>query len=228
MRLDVLFESVERAAVPVSVVSILKHLAAAGRRIASTGPRVLPIVPVVTTIVVAVMILGGAPGWSQTGPPSPQLQRLSPQEAARFQQIITGVIQNPNYLTPSVHGEFWRILRKMGASPAEVKAVRERMTGMLTVYYPLFWQDALTSLRNRRPYKSPQRQQYEKKLLAQRLITRSMVNSNDAMMANIASGNPIVVQGKSIPLNQQAIEASLRNLQVTVARVDRLFTPGPR
>jgi hypothetical protein len=154
--------------------------------------------------------------------------RLSAQDTNRLKQIVTGVVQNPSYLTPAVHGEFWRILAKAGATPAQVKAVRESMTGLRTVYYPLFWQDALMSLRSRQPHKSAQRQQYENRLLAQRLITKDMVRANDSLITNIASGKPIVVQGKSISLSEPAIQTSLRNFQETARRVDRLFTPGQR
>jgi len=185
-------------------------------------------IPPVTVMAVAIMMLGGVPGWAQTGAPPPQLKGLSAQDVARFKQIVAGVIQNPSYLTPAVHGEFWRILARTGAKPAQMNAVRESMTGLLTVYYPVFWQDALMSLRSRQPHKSPQRLQYENRLLAQRLITQNMVRTNDSLMANIASGKPIVVQGKSMSINEPAIQASLRNFQETARRVDRLFTPGQR
>lgn len=229
MRVDELFESVDGATGLVSADPISNHVATTGLRIAVTRSRVR-MIPVVMVMAIAVMILGGKPGWAQTGAaaPAPQMKGMSGQDVARFKQIITGVIQNPSYLTPAVHGEFWRILTKTGATPAQLNAVRESMTGLLTVYYPLFWQDALMSLRNRQPYKSPQRQQYENRLLAQRLITPDMIRTNDSLLANIAAGRPIVVQGKSMSVNEPAIQASLRSFQDTARRVDQLFTPGRR
>ena len=81
-------------------------------------------------------------------------------------------MRDPNFLKPSVHNEFWHLMKKTGASSNQVKALQEMMTGKLTIYYPLYWQDALTSLQKGRSYKSVQRQEYENKMLRQRMITR--------------------------------------------------------
>ncbi|MDQ7784462.1 MAG: hypothetical protein RDU20_16370 [Desulfomonilaceae bacterium] len=228
MRPGVSFELPAKIAAVVSTVVVSKYRAAAIRTIAPAGSYSVRLIPVLATVLAAMIISGGGPVRAQTGAQSPQLKGLSAQEASRFKQIITGVIQNPNYLTPAVHDEFWRTLAKTRATPAQVRSVRESMTGMLTVYYPMFWQDALVSLRNRRPYKSPQRQQYENKLLSQRIVTSTMISANDSLMANIASGKPIVRQGQSIVLNEQMIQASLQSVQEAARRVDRLFTPGQR
>ncbi len=224
----VLCESVAKTEVFVSIVRIRKHLAAAFIRAVFFGPSLMRLIALAATLAAAAVLLGSEPGWSQNRAPAPQPMRLSAQDVARFKEIIHGVIQNPTYLTPAVHGEFWRILAKTGATPKQVSNMRERMTGMLTVYFPMFWQDALTSLRNRRPYKSAQRQQYENKLLAQRIISKKMIKANDSLIANIASGKPIVHQGRNVLPNEQAIQASLSSAQEIAKRVDWLFTPVRR
>ena len=40
------------------------------------------------------------------------LDRLSPTEKTRLREILLGVIQDPNYMTPKVHAQFWAILDK--------------------------------------------------------------------------------------------------------------------
>ncbi|MFH1115405.1 MAG: hypothetical protein V1792_15970 [Pseudomonadota bacterium] len=224
----VLCGSQAKAGILVSRARVRKHPAVEVIEAFSGGPRIIRLILLTAALTAAAVLLGGEPARSQTRAPSPQLKGLSAQDVARFKQIIHGVIHNPGNLTPAVHGEFWRILAKTGATPQQAAAMREQMTGMLTVYYPMFWQDALDSLRHRRPYKSAQRQEYEKELLARRLITADKIKANDALIAGIASGQPVDRQGKRIVLNEQAIQASLKNVQDTAKRVDWLFTQGGR
>jgi hypothetical protein len=193
-----------------------------------SGTYLVKSIVTATVIAVTITVLGMGQGLAQARPQTIRMKALSANDQARYTQILRGVIQNPQYLTPAVHGEFQRILSKTGATAAQIKVLRERMTGMLTVYYPLFWQDALASLRNGRPIKSAQRQNYEKKMLAQRLITKEAIAANDSRISMIAQRKPITNQGKSVVLNEQAIQASLSNVQQTARRINQLFAPRPR
>ena len=78
------------------------------------------------------------------------------------------------------------------------------------------------------PSSRPQRQNYEKKMLSQRLITKKVIAANDSRISMIAQRKPITNQGKSVVLNEQAIQASLSNVQQTARRINQLFAPTPR
>jgi len=144
---------------------------------------------------------------------------------ARFEQIIKGVMQDESFRTAQVHQEFWSMLTVGGASVAQIRDLRDKMTGMLTVYQPVFWQDALESLRTGQPYKSVQREDYEKNLLAKGMITIERIRANDVTMAKIAAREAITRDGQSIVFNEDMIEPMLATIQQVVKRVDQLFTP---
>lgn len=183
-----------------------------------------------TALIVAAICFSWATGdaLAQNRAPLPQKRSVSPHDTARLKHIIQGVIRDPNFLTPSIHTEFWQILKKTGASSKQVRALQEAMTGKLSVYYPLYWQDALTSLRNGRPYKSAQRQDYENKMLRRGMISKKELKTNNSLIAQIAAGKPISRQGKKIVVNEKAIQASLGRVRETAKRIERLFSPQQR
>lgn len=101
--------------------------------------------------------------------------QLTEQQKRRFQEIIKGVMGNPSFLTPSVRQEFHQILAKMGGSPEQIQDLREKMTGVLTAYQPLFWQDALIACQTGKPHKSRQREDYEKGMIAKGLLSTERI-----------------------------------------------------
>lgn len=147
-----------------------------------------------------------------------------PVQMPRFQEIIEGVIANPNFLTPSVRQEFHQILGNIGGSPAHVRELREIMTGVTIVYQPLFWQDALFAVQTGKPHKSRQREDYEKKMIARGLATTERINKNDMLVSKIAARESIPWQDQQVVLEENAIQGILSNLQESLRRVDELFS----
>ena len=79
-------------------------------------------------------------------------------------------MQNPNF-SHLLSAENSTDLAKMGGSSAQVQDMREMMTGVLAVYQPLFWQDALIAVQTGKPHKSQQREDCEKRLMAKGLLS---------------------------------------------------------
>lgn len=144
---------------------------------------------------------------------------------ARFEQIIKGVVQDENYLTPQIHQEFWGMINREGISSAQIRDLRDKMTGLLTVYQPLFWKDAVESLKTGQPCKSPERDEYEKNMLRKGLMTNERIRANDLMMAKIAAREAVTRDGQSIVFSEDTIEQMLLNIQQVIKRQEQLFTP---
>lgn len=155
---------------------------------------------------------------------STPIDRLSPGERIRFNEILTGVIQDPEYMASKVHDEFWVLLNKMGPlSPAEAQKLREIMTGVATTYQRYFWEDALWALKTGRPFKSLQRERYEKHLLNLGVLTEGRIKENETLTAKIAFKEPTPYQGTTVVFNEQIINKALANLGAVRKRVDDLF-----
>lgn len=154
--------------------------------------------------------------------------RLSEQQMARFQEILRGVLGDPNFLTPAIHQEFRQILQKMGGSPAELQNLREKMTGLVTTYQPRFWKDVLVSLQTGRPHKSRQRDEYEKSMIAKGLISTERVTNNDALLVKIAVRERVSRDGQQILFDEEKVQDILKSIEETARRVDVLFSKAPR
>lgn len=152
--------------------------------------------------------------------------QLTDQQSRRFKEIIKGVMSDPTYLTPAVRREFRQILSDMGGTKAQVQKLRERMTGVITVYQPLFWQDALIAFQTGSPHKSRRRADYEKRMIAKGLISAERVRKNDILISKVAAHEPIAWKGQEVLLNEELIRYVLNTIQETAARVDGLF-PSP-
>lgn len=154
-----------------------------------------------------------------------QRARIPSEQVIRYEKIYKGVIQDQNFLTPQVHQEFWGMLNAEGLSSAQIKDLREQMSGVITVYQPLFWQDALKSLESGQPCKSPQREDCEKRMLKKGIMTIDRIRTNDELIAKIAAREAVTRDGQSLVFKEDMIEPILANVQEAANRVDQLFTP---
>jgi hypothetical protein len=142
----------------------------------------------------------------------------------RYMQIIKGVIADPNFLTPKIHEEFWSKLIAGGLSPEEINELRIKMTGTITIYQSVFWQDALKALRTGQPYKSPQRADYEAAQLKNKMLTLERIIANDVLMTKIASRDPVTQNGQTFVFSEDIIESIIMENKEVAKRVDNLFT----
>ncbi|MFH0826063.1 MAG: hypothetical protein V2B18_25195 [Pseudomonadota bacterium] len=149
--------------------------------------------------------------------------RLTDQQVSRFQEILKGVMEDPSFLTPFVRQEFQQLLAKTGYSPAQIQDLREKMTGVLTTYQPLLWQDALIAFQTGKPHKSRQREDYEKRMIAKGLIPAERINKNNSLLSRIAAREPVPWQGQQVVLDEDAIRGTLNSIQETATRIDGLF-----
>jgi hypothetical protein len=159
------------------------------------------------------------------------LDRLTSAQKHRVSQIVTGVIENPEYLTPKVHSEFWTLMRILGpCTSSYISQVREAMAGT-AIYQRYFWEDALWAVENGRPLKSLQREKCEKRLLQLDIggVIEWRIRQNELVMEKIAQREAITYEGTTVVLDKQIIEWILNNIGAMVSREDRdldkLFTP---
>lgn len=156
---------------------------------------------------------------------SHDIDSLSSAEKIRFMDIIKGVIQDPDFLTPNVHAEFWALIDKVGPiSTSEVQERRDMTTGVVTIYQRYFHEDALWALKTGHPFKSLERERYEKHLLDLGVMTEWRIKENEALMAKIAVRELIPYQGTTIVYNEDIIYEILANLEAAGKRLDTLFT----
>ncbi len=107
---------------------------------------------------------------------------------------------------------FWEIINKHGGDPKDIKYVgdlRSLDVVKINQYMRLFFEDALISLETKQPIKSNQRKELESKFDPK---YTDLIKKNDAMMLQIAAGEPVIKDGKSVLFNQETISETLLNL----------------
>lgn len=151
--------------------------------------------------------------------------RLSVDEELRVRDIIKGVLQDPDFITPEIHSEFWGYLNKDGvATDLFLAEQKELLTGIILKQQKYFYEDAICAVTSGKPTKSVKREQYEKALLAKGIITESRVNQNEEIIRKIAEMQPISVDGNEIIMTEDILKTVLGSLDATSRRVDHLFT----
>lgn len=152
------------------------------------------------------------------------LDNLSSREKIRFGEIIKGVLSDPNYLTRDIHDEFWRLRDKIGSlSAAEEQKERDMMVGTAT-YQRYFYEDALWALKKGSPYKSLQRENFEKRLLKIGVIPEWRIKENEALIEKIATKKEVPHGGSYIIFTEELILKILDGLEATSKRVEKLYT----
>ena len=152
---------------------------------------------------------------------------FSSSDEAKIREIITGVLSNnPEYLTKDVHDQFWVILQKYGYSPIEndLNKIKYQFASLNTEM-KYFYEDALISYQNGKVMKSDIREQYEKKLLKEQLITQEKLTQNEEILKNIALQEPVTSNGQTVLFNEENINSSLENLNQADERLTQLFMP---
>lgn len=152
------------------------------------------------------------------------LTRLTSAELARFKEIMSGALQSDTYLTTTIRQEFWALMDKLGPySESDLATLKDMMTGPTLTYMRYFFTDALTALETGQPYKSAERQQYEKRLIDLGVMTQYRLNQNESLMQSIAVGQPVTISGETGVMNESIIWQGLGNVAAGQARIDLLF-----
>ena len=85
-----------------------------------------------------------------------------------------------------------------GPSPKEIKEIREMIAGPFVTYNRYFFEDAIRALKTGKPFKSAQRENYEKYLRNSGIMAEVRIKENEDLMARIASKKPISQQGSTV------------------------------
>lgn len=212
---------------PIGIVGLVLGLGALQspkRGVALAGTAISIIVLVLT---IANASIGAYIGFTGQHPllrrasPSYSLDRLSTAERSRFREMIAGVLQDEVYPTRQVREEFWAILGKSGvASSEDEQMLKDEMVGTTTVYMRYFYEDALWALKTGRPFKSVRREEYEERLVALGAMNQWRITGNENLIEQIAARQPV----RGILFDEDAIKATLADLEPTGKRVELLFT----
>ncbi len=154
------------------------------------------------------------------------LTELSSTELARFKEIMTSALQSDTYLTTAIRQEFWALMDKLGpVTEADIATFKDTIVGPGLTYMQYFFTDALTALQTGQPYKSPERQQYEQRLIGLGVMTQYRLNQNESLMQSIATGQPVTLGGETGVVDAAIIQQGLENVAAGEARIELLLTP---
>jgi hypothetical protein len=158
--------------------------------------------------------------------------RLTVEERKRFNLILYVTMADPAQPTPALHAEFWRLCKKGTASPLAPEELRQAATPIVNRIarvtireQTLFWEDARTTLATGRPTKSPERDDYEKLMLAAGQIAAEQVALNDKAMQAIAEGRPVaVIKGEKQVVEAAIIDEVMKRINGAEGRIAKLLS----
>ena len=157
---------------------------------------------------------------------------LNSPEYRRVIEIIKTVVIDPDMPTKAVRDEFWFLVKGMGEAHGtpltenDIDSLRgafDTVVGVGLTYQRLFWEDALRAQRSGRPVRSQARSAYEAFLLERRFATAERIRQNNLLIASVAAGEPIQVQGESAVFDAEMIGAIIANLDAGFQRLESLY-----
>jgi hypothetical protein len=153
------------------------------------------------------------------------LDDLTSGEKERLRDILRLVGKPDVRITPVLRREFWGLMEKGGRlTPSDVATVKDLMFGAATVYMRLFYEDAIEAYKTRQPFKSLEREQYEKRLLKLGVMSEFRVAQNGRLMEQIAAHQPVSTAEGDVLMDSTSIRSILANLSVAGQRMNLLFT----
>lgn len=188
--------------------------------------------PLIITIIVAFFILAAWLGQKDEVQQNLVLQGTTPvavsgclhsnevnfsaSEELRLKEIMVSVMQgNADMPTPAIYNEFWSTMFAHGTLCQEDLALTRSSLASAAECNKLFYQDALTSLRAGKTYRSSQRSSCEDK---------TRVAANEELMFKIATGQPVVTASGSIVFTERTVQTSLNDINTKLDGLDRLFS----
>lgn len=115
---------------------------------------------------------------------------------------------------------YWEIVNNHGGDPKEIKEIgdlRSKDLVKINEYMRSYYEDALTSVKTKQPIKSSRRKELESEFDSK---YTDLFKKNDDMMMQIASGNPITNEGKSVLFNEEKISETLLQLNFIFKLLD--------
>jgi tetratricopeptide (TPR) repeat protein len=143
---------------------------------------------------------------------------LSQQEQTSFNTILKKCFSD----TISVQDKlsFWEIVNNHGGDPTEIKEIGDISSKdivKMSKYMSSFYEDALVSVDTKQPFKSNQRKELESEFDPK---YSDLFKKNDAMMLQIASGNPVTYEGKTVFFDKELISETLLKMEETFKLFD--------
>lgn len=157
--------------------------------------------------------------------PSVTDARRSAEARQELRRLWRRGLEDPDSL-PQVKPRHWQLLREHGrATPEFIEVARVSLSAQLR-YQELFWEDAAVALQTGKPFKSPERERVEKELLKEEFANEDEFAENDAMIADIAAGKPVLLADDVIGvMTAELIEATIAAAPRRRAALEELLTP---
>jgi hypothetical protein len=141
----------------------------------------------------------------------------------RIKEIVLGVMDYEDYLTPEIHREFWTLIDRNRMSESEIQTMKDALTAT-NPYHKLFYTDLLASARTGKPVKTTERTEYENWMVTKNLITRASLDAYEAYFPKVAAGKPVTIRGEEIILTESIISNVLAQIDAKHARLQALYT----
>jgi len=144
----------------------------------------------------------------------------------RIHKIVSNTMRFDSYLTKDIHDEFWIIADKhLKMDNKKLQELRFVVTVNSLEYMRYYYEDMLVSMHEHRFYKSLDREDLEKYLLNNKLLSEWRIKDNDKLIQKAIDGVPVVDKdGKKFVFTKDIIFDALSKLNDIKKRIDILFT----
>lgn len=144
----------------------------------------------------------------------------------RIHEIVSNTMRFDSYLTKDIHDEFWIIADKhLKMDNKKLQELRFVVTVNSLEYMRYYYEDMLVSMQEHRFYKSLDREDLEKYLLNNKLLSEWRIKDNDKLIQKAIDGVPVVDKdGKKFVFTKDIIFDALSKLNDIKKRIDILFT----
>jgi len=144
----------------------------------------------------------------------------------RIHEIVSNTMRFDSYLTKNIHDEFWIIADKhLKMDNKKLQELRFVVTVNSLEYMRYYYEDMLVSIQEHRFYKSLDREDLEKYLLNNKLLSEWRIKDNDKLIQKAIDGVPVVDKdGKKFVFTKDIIFNALSKLNDIKKRIDILFT----
>lgn len=168
-------------------------------------------------ILIAVFILAITPAIVDLVSGKYSVQPSTSEEEQELGTILQNCMSGSK-ISNGEHAKFWELV---GAKKISERDIDQMIAAFynpdLLEYQKLFWQDALSSLKNGSLYKSETRSQLEQKLLSTDLLTKDRQLENDNNLIKIANKELIPIGDTLVVVDENIANLMLSN-------VDSIFT----
>lgn len=156
-----------------------------------------------------------------------KINTISLEDRQSLGNFLLMVASNPDDLK-RVSNNFWNILQKYDAISESRSIILKEEIALLFFLPKLFYNDARVAIKNKKPFKSPERKRLEKHFLKNGFLTKQQIENDNKTMELIAKRKPVAAaHGVEIFIDETRINEMLKEWsdREMVEIIDKLFMP---